>query len=139
MALRQEVKNNARRIKRSKILRKVETEMYDRQSLRGGKTNQTCRKIPHRWGGHSTAFARNPSHYSFFGRGRRPSQRERKGSRIKKPVTTSCSCHAGSGIGIVNVSMHALSNFSSHKSFVKSFSLAGLAKIFGYGNWEKTS
>jgi hypothetical protein len=47
VALRQEVKNNARRIKTSKILRKVETEIDDRQSLRGGKRDQTCHKIPH--------------------------------------------------------------------------------------------
>jgi hypothetical protein len=60
----------------------------------------------------------------FFGRGRRPSQRERKGLESK----THGPPPPGSGIGIVNVSKHTLSNFSSHKSFVKNFSLADLGK-----------
>ena len=58
--------------------------------------------------------------------GERIIQRERGSLGIKNPATTS----AGSGIGIVNVSRHTLSNFFCHKSFAKNFSFAGFAKIF---------
>jgi hypothetical protein len=56
VALGQEMKNNARKMKirTSKILRKPEIGRDDRETLKSLKRKGTCHKIHHKWEGQST-------------------------------------------------------------------------------------
>ena len=56
MALEQEMKNNAKRIRTPKILRKPEIETGDRATLKSLERKWTCHKIHHKWEGRSAAF-----------------------------------------------------------------------------------
>jgi hypothetical protein len=74
------MKDNARRIRTTKILRKPEIGRDDRETLKSLRRNWTCHRIPHTWEGTPPVFqlGYQGAFPLFFQNGeRRPSQGER--------------------------------------------------------------
>ncbi len=88
VALRQEMKNNATKIRTSKILRKPEIHTDDRETSKSRKSKWPCHKIHHRWEGRRSPINQikwKPSHY-FFSEWREKTVTGERRSRSAKPT-----------------------------------------------------